>query len=168
MVLVHRYHASIEHSDLFSTSPHTSLGRSGKTRLISEATEWVEAACPPMEDICDVIGRLQSDPDLSQANIFYQCLPPCLFVSALVLASSLLRGTEHRQSEEDHGVVMRRLAFYGGMVCIALVTLRIMVWLGAKSANGSVGHGAREATPTRRKRNSPLLEQHEKFEGIPM
>ncbi|TFK45919.1 hypothetical protein OE88DRAFT_1739875 [Heliocybe sulcata] len=156
MVLIHRYHASVEHSEFLSTSPRTP----SRTRFATEAAAWADAACPPMEDIRDVFSRLKSDPDLSQENIIYQALPPCLFVAALLLASSLLRGG-------DVGDAGRRVVVYGGMVCVAVVTLRIVVWLGAMGANGS-GEGRARGNGTSRC-NSPLLKQvARQLEGIPM
>ncbi|EPQ50706.1 hypothetical protein GLOTRDRAFT_133808 [Gloeophyllum trabeum ATCC 11539] len=184
MVLVHRYHASVEHSELLSTATGASADTPAKrstpakttptrSALGSEAREWARALALPAADVCELLERLQGDPDASQENVFHLCLPPALFAGVLLLASSLLRGREAGEQvgggEDGREDVWRRLVVYGGMALVAVATLRVMVWVGARGVRETVKCSRRDNAATAfSKPNSPLLKQAIEFEGIPM
>ncbi|KAI8977846.1 hypothetical protein BD414DRAFT_495810 [Trametes punicea] len=142
--LIQRYNAVAEYSALISTNSSSAHRRharraagdtapSTRASLSDEAADWYEAICPPLQEVQDVVRRIQADPDFSQERIFSFLAPIVVFSALFIVAVIAVQphSFAHRilDAPKDHTEdIIKFAGILVGGVALSLVALKCIIW----------------------------------------
>ncbi|KAI0776883.1 hypothetical protein BD413DRAFT_523541 [Trametes elegans] len=170
--LIQRYNAVAEYSEFITTNPSSTQRRrtrhttspngpsSARAALSSEAAEWYEAVCPPLEEIQDVLRRFRADPEFSQERVFAFCAPIVVFGALFIVAVVAVQphSFAHRILDAP-GAHTRDIATFAsilvGGVVLSLVVLKCAIWGIAEISSVVMGMETREERERRESEGIP-------------